>query len=151
MAVAYQFRCGSCLDEQDFEFDMGTAPRLVPCDECGGRMQQVIGAGVNIAPSALESKGAGVRDLASKDGALSADLTAYKRMRNRGLQPQKIDGARTLENEVGDNFDIEYKDRLVRAAPDEPYDSTKQRVREGMQEIRENPQSTEWLKKAASE
>jgi putative FmdB family regulatory protein len=147
----YEYRCGSCLDEQDFEFDMGTAPRLVPCDECGGRMQQVIGAGVNIAPSALESKGAGVRALESKDDALGADLTAYKRMRLRGLQPQKIDGAHLIENEMGDNFDVTYKDRLTKAAPDEPYESTKQRVREGMQEIRENPQSTEWLKKAASE
>lgn len=149
----YVFRCPSCHDEQDYDFDMGTAPRLLRCEEpaCGGTMQQVIGAGVNIAPSALESKGAGVREIRTKDEALDADLPAYKRMRMRGIQPQKIDGARLIENEIGDNFDVEYKERLIKAAPDEPYESTKQRVREGLQEAREHPDSADWLKKAAAE
>lgn len=148
--ASYLFRCSSCADEHDYDFDQGTAPRLVKCDECGGMMQLVIGAGVQIAPSALEGKGAGVRHILDKDSALDADLSSYKRMRDRGLQPQKIDGAHKVENEVGDQFDVTMKDRLVRAAPTEPYESTKQRVREGLQEAKEHPQSSDWLKSAAT-
>lgn len=104
-------------------------------------MQLVIGAGVNIAPSALEGKGAQVRHINTKDERLDADMPAYKRMRQRGLQPRQVDGARLVENEVQDNFDITHRHRLevVKAKNEikEPWESTKQRAQEGMQAAKE--------------
>jgi predicted nucleic acid-binding Zn ribbon protein len=134
----YLFRCSSCLDETEFEFPIGTARRLMGCNECGGRAQLVIGAGVQIAPSALEGKGAAVRASNGKDRELDKDMGSYKRMRGRGLQPSQIDGASKLENEVNDGFDIAYKQRLQavkkKHGMHEPWQATKERVQEGMQE-----------------
>lgn len=139
----YAFRCGSCRTETDLTFDIGTAPRLVTCEteRCGGTMQLLIGHGVQIAPSALESKGAAVRHILTKDDALESDMPAYKRMRQRGIQPRQIDGARFVENEVNDNFDVTYKQRLEivkeKHGISEPWESTRERAREGMEAAQE--------------
>lgn len=133
---SYDYRCFSCKDETERDYPIGTAPRLLGCEECGGRSQLVIGAGVQIAPSALEGKGAKVRQLNGKDRALRADMDSYKRMRYRGLQPERIDGASKIENEVNDSFDIVYKDRLTKVAPTEPWDSIKQRAQEGLEAVK---------------
>jgi len=137
----YVFRCGSCDAERDLDYPIGEQPRLVRCPvlKCGGTAQQVIGAGVQIAPSALETKGAAVRKTNEKDRALSADMTSYKRMRGRGLQPEHIDGASKVENECADSFDLTYKARLQgalkKAGVNEPWESTKARVQEGMESV----------------
>lgn len=132
---SYDFRCGSCKDVTERDYPIGTAPRLVGCKECGGRAQLVIGAGVQIAPSALEGKGAEVRRINGKDAVLRKDLDSYKRMRGHGLQPERIDGAAKLENEVGDSFDLTWKGRLEHLAPTEPWESIKQRAQEGMEAV----------------
>lgn len=130
----YMFRCGSCRTEVDLTWPIGEAPRLVVCDDCGGAALLVIGAGVQIAPSALEGKGANVRQIKSKDRALDGDMNAYKRMRKQGLQPEKIDGAASVENNVADGFDITWKERLSKVAPDEKWESVRRRAQEGLDE-----------------
>lgn len=129
----YEFACGSCKDRTERDFPIGTAPRLVVCEPCGGAALLVIGAGVQIAPSALEGKGANVREIKSKDRALDGDMGAYKRMRKRGLQPERIDGAAHVENTVADGFDIKYKERLSKVAPDEKWESVRARAIEGLE------------------
>lgn len=132
---AYVHRCGSCKTETDSVYPIGTAPRLRICTDCGGAAQLVIGAGVQIAPSALEGKGAEVRSINGKDATLRKDLDSYKRMRDLGLQPERIDGASKLEDKVGDNFDVTWKGRLEHLAPKEPWGSIKQRAQEGMEAV----------------
>lgn len=139
---SYEYRCGSCRNAYDHVFTIGEAPRILVCDDCGGITQLVIGAGVQIAPSALEGKGAKVRDALSKDATLDRDLDAYKRMRHRGLQPESINGSSRQENEVGDNFDLtlgaRLKKGLKRFGAKESYETTKRRVREGQQAAAES-------------
>lgn len=142
--TTYEYRCGSCRDETDRDFPMGDAPRLVRCESasCGGTMQQVIGRGVQIAVSALENKGAAVRHILTKDDQLDADMPAYKRMRQRGIQPKQIDGARFVENEVNDTFDVTYRPRLEAVKEKhgikEPWESTRERAREGLEAAKES-------------
>lgn len=127
----YSFRCGSCKDEQDHDYLIGTAPRIGGCQLCGGVTQLVIGAGVQIAPSALESKGAQVRTTNSKDKKLVKDRDAYQRMRQRGIQPDHVDGSARLEDKVGDTFDCTYGTRFAKLSKD-PWPVTKRRIQEGM-------------------
>jgi hypothetical protein len=104
----YVYRC-ECGIEHGREFTIGTAPRTETCI-CGETMNLVIGAGVNIAPSALEVKGAQARMTTEMEDRWQKDLPAYKRMRNRGLQPKGIDGSAELENNVDDQLDIHMRD-----------------------------------------
>jgi hypothetical protein len=126
----YVFRCGSCRDEVDYEFSMGKAPRILVCDDCGGIAQLVIGAGVQIGPLTAEAR--------TEQQKYDRDADAYKRMRDRGLQPDHIAGSHKMENEVGDQFDVTYKHRLQPAAPKEPWQSIRERVRDGMEAAKQD-------------
>lgn len=64
-----------------------------------------------------------------KEAALSADLAAYKRLRDDGLRPRGIDGCRELEGKVRDQFEID----LGRYVPP----SEQSRVEEGFGVCRE--------------
>lgn len=124
----YLYRCpeGHRIEQQ---FPIGTARRMLRCS-CGQPAKLLIGEGVNIAPSALETKGAQVRASNVTEARWNKDMPAYKRMRHRGMQPKMIDGCEKLENEVGDQFDIDYgrfyKDGV-----------TKERVLEGAEQAAE--------------
>lgn len=149
--ASYDFKCGSCTDVKERSFPIGEAPRIHACEFCGGIAQLVIGAQVQIAPSALETKGAAVRHTNLADKRLDSDRTAYKRMRDRGLQPKTVGGSSRLENEVGDNVDIEWQEKIQPLAPKEPWKVTKERVQEGIQLSNESTVSPaelgEWRKK----
>src|SRR5882724_10572789 len=106
---SYEYRCTKCRTEQDVPFEIGEAPRTQPCPRCGQTAHLVIGAGVQIAPSALETKGQNARDLVATEKRWDQDMPAYKRMRNRGLQPRGIDGAALLEDKVDDQRGIDYE------------------------------------------
>lgn len=142
----YDFKCGSCLIVDEKSFPIGEAPRILACQYCGGIAQLVIGSQVQIAPSALEGKGAEVRATNAKDFALDKDRYAYKRMRDRGLQPKTVGGSSRLENEVGDNVDIEWKPRL-KDVGEGSWESKKERVKEGMQLSKEAGFTTDDVKK----
>lgn len=103
----YEYRCddGHTLD---LERPIGTAQRMTKC-QCGKTAKLVIGAAVNIAPSALETRGARVREIESTEGRWSTDMAAYKRMRNKGMQPNQIDGSAALEDRAGDQLDIQWQ------------------------------------------
>ena len=133
---SYVFRCGSCKDEQDHDYTIGNAPRILICAHCGGVAQLVIGAGVQIAPSALETKGAHVRHTVRSDAQLFKDREAYQRMRRRGIQPDHVDGSARLEDSVGDTFDATYGTRFARLSKD-PWHVTKRRIQEGLAAVEE--------------
>lgn len=101
----YVYRCGTCGEEHDKQYPIGTALRITRC-HCGGTMRLRIGTGVNISAHALETKGGPVRDVDAREDRWHKDMPAYKRMRHRGLQPQAIDGSAALEDKVGDQFDV---------------------------------------------
>src|SRR5689334_9034185 len=104
---SYEYRCRDCLHSDGYEFSIGQAPRHLPC-RCGKTADLVIGAGVQIAPSALETKGAAARQAGEREKRWNADTDAYRRMRHKGMQPKGVDGAAALEDKVGDQIDVDY-------------------------------------------
>lgn len=125
----YVYRCP--VEGLDFDepHRIGEAPATTDCD-CGAIAELVIGAGVNIAPSALEVKGAQARMSADLEKQWDSDMPAYKRMRNRGLQPNSVDGAAALEDTVDDQLDIQMKNLT-------PPGMTRQGMRDAMIEGKE--------------
>lgn len=105
----YVYLCGSCQAELDKRVPIGTALRMTRCQHCGGTMRLRIGTGVHVSASALETKGGAVREVDEREGRWHKDMPAYKRMRHRGLQPEKIDGCAALEDKVDDQFDVTHQ------------------------------------------
>lgn len=148
MPTSYAYKCGSCSLEVEREAPMGEAPKIVRCPDCQGTAVQVLGRGLRIGAGALPTKRAGViRDL-DKESALSADMGAYKRMRERGIQPKQIDGASVVEDHVADTFDCEYGKFYGRA---KTRDEARERIRSGLNEASELAEESgnAWLKKNA--
>lgn len=127
----YSFRCSSCNRDTVAEYPMGESPRIIKC-ECGRPSRRVIGEGVYIAAAARPSTKPHVLDAVRRDRRLAADAPAYKRMRNRGLQPNSIDGCAQLEDKVGSQDEIDYS-RAIAVA--EKVGGGKQRVIEAVESL----------------
>lgn len=127
--ATYEYRCAECGRNAEQEWAIGSAPREGSC-YCGGSLRLVIGAGVQIAPSALENKGGEVRQIDATEKQWDKDMPAYKRMRDRGMQPRAIDGSARLEDRVEDQLDVNY-DALKSEGV------TRERVIEGTQQAAE--------------
>jgi hypothetical protein len=110
----YTYRCSTCGEETVDEMAIGTARRMKKC-ECGRPARLVIGEGVYIAAAARPNTHGNVIALNAREDRFEKDGPAYQRMRWRGLQPDHIDGAARLENEVGDQDDIDYA-RAIKVA-----------------------------------
>lgn len=82
-------------------YPMGTAPRELNCPQCKTPMKLVIGAGVQVAPMGRDG---------IKESDLSADLAAYREMRDDGMQPESPIGCAKLKHEVEDQFDVQHRD-----------------------------------------
>ena len=126
----YEYRCGSCEDTEDFWFKMGQAPRILTCDRCGGIAQLVIGAGVQIGPLTAEAR--------TDQQKYDREADAYKRLRDRGLQPEHVVGSSKVEDTCADAFDITYRHRLEPVAPKEKWSSIRERVRDGMEAAKQD-------------
>ncbi len=142
----FLYACGSCQLEIELERPMGEAPKILRCPDCGGTAQQVLGRGLHIGAGALPNKRAGLLRDIDKEAMLSEDMGAYKRMRDRGMQPKAIDGASVVEKTAGDNFDIEYGKFYGRA---KTRAEARERIRTGLGEMKELAEETgnDWLKK----
>jgi putative FmdB family regulatory protein len=108
---AYDYHCTACGDVVERLFDIGTAARITACD-CGGIALLMIGRQVNLSEKGFVSKGDRVREADGIEDRWSEDIPAYKRMRRAGLQPPSIDGAADLEETVGDQADIDFRNIL---------------------------------------
>lgn len=105
----YAYRCtfDRCTHANfDLPMPMGTAKPTVRCPD--GHLARRVYGDVQIAPSALETKGESVRTKIATENDWHKDHPAYRRMRRRGLQPKHVDGAARLEDTVGDQTDITY-------------------------------------------
>lgn len=104
----YAYECEPCGAQRDELHPIGEAPRASTCHVCGNATRLVIGAGVQIAPSALEGKGEQVRNSNATEARWQKDMPAYKRMRQKGMQPASVDGAAALEDRCTDQLDVDY-------------------------------------------
>lgn len=123
----YVYHCPECDDETLGEFPIGQALRSLPCGNCAANALLVIGRGVQIAPSALESKGAKSREDGAREQRWMRDIPAYQRMRAKGLWPKHVDGAAQVEDSVDNQFDIDYGHLASEGV-------TRERVREGKEQ-----------------
>ena len=88
----YDYKCKRCenVEEIIHGFDI---EHSFHCVECGKEMTKLI-SGVNIAPSAMPSRNSVIDLDATKkaEKAKDADMSAYKRLRESGVQPKSING-----------------------------------------------------------
>jgi hypothetical protein len=130
--ATYVWRCNTCGEEIDEQVPIGTARSMRKCD-CGGRMSKVLGVGMAIHSDATPNKKHGVRAANRREDKWAKTMPAYKRMRDRGLQPPNIDSAVNLENEVGDQMDINH--RQVIPTESKARDAVREQIGEVMETL----------------
>jgi hypothetical protein len=135
MAV-YIFQCKICRDEIEEAYPIGTARSMRRC-ACGGQMVKVLGRGMAIHSDALPNKLHGVHASNVREREWDKSMPAYKRMRDRGLQPPSIESATALENEVGDQTDINHRDIIPRDTKQR--ESMRRRIGETQEAIASHP------------
>lgn len=64
-------------------------------------------AGVSFGANSTTTRGAEVARINKTDKQWNADMPAYKRLRQQGLQPRSIDGASILEKHATERWQIE--------------------------------------------
>ena len=103
----YDYRCTQCgnVEEIIHGFNDGHS---FHCVTCGRAMSKLI-SGVNIAPSAMPSRNSVIDLDATKkaEKAKDADMSAYKRLRQSGLQPKTINGSAHLEKHAETKSEIQ--------------------------------------------
>ena len=93
----YDYRCTQCGNVEEIIHGFNDEHSF-HCVTCGRAMSKLI-SGVNIAPSATPSRNSVIDLEATKkaEKAKDADMSAYKRLRQSGLQPNSINGSAHLE------------------------------------------------------
>lgn len=76
--------------------------RCFKCREGTGCIKEV-----SFAPSAMPNRYPAVQPVLDKDRQWDADMPAYKRLRNDGIQPPRIDDSAALEAHATDQFEID--------------------------------------------
>ena len=103
----YDYKCKQCenIEEIIHGFNDGHS---FHCVTCGQAMTKLI-SGVNIAPSATPSRSSVIDLEATKkaDKAKDADMSAYKRLRESGVQPKSINGSAHLEKHAETKSEIQ--------------------------------------------
>ena len=103
----YDYKCKRCenVEEIIHGFDI---EHSFHCVECGKEMTKLI-SGVNIAPSAMPSRNSVIDLDATKkaEKAKDADMSAYKRLRESGVQPKSINGSAHLEKHAETKNEIQ--------------------------------------------
>ena len=103
----YDYKCKRCenVEEIIHGFDI---EHSFHCVECGKEMTKLI-SGVNIAPSAMPSRNSVIDLDATKkaEKAKDADMSAYKRLRESGVQPKYINGSSHLEKHAETKNEIQ--------------------------------------------
>lgn len=89
----YAFECQTCgevIREWQSIHDKPLARHAI----CGGRLKKILGP---VRTHGIGSAGAKTREVDGREGRWAKDMPAYKRFRDRGLQPPNIDGCDHLE------------------------------------------------------
>ena len=103
----YDYRCTQCDSVEEIIHGFNDEHSF-HCVYCGRAMIKLI-SGVNIAPSAMTSRNSVIDLEATKkaDKAKDADMSAYKRLRQNGLQPKSINGSAHLEKHAETKSEIQ--------------------------------------------
>ena len=103
----YDYKCKRCenVEEIIHGFDI---EHSFHCVKCGKEMIKLI-SGVNIASSAMPSRNSVIDLDATKkaEKAKDADMSAYKRLRESGVQPKSINGSSHLEKHAETKNEIQ--------------------------------------------
>tara|TARA_Y100001973_G_scaffold99195_1_gene158030 strand:+ start:74 stop:466 length:393 start_codon:yes stop_codon:yes gene_type:complete len=103
----YDYKCKVCNNVEEivhgFDYE-----HSFHCVDCGQSMTKLISS-VNIAPSAMPSRNSVIDLEATKraEKAKDADMSAYKRLRQSGLQPKSINGSAHLEKHAETKSEIQ--------------------------------------------
>ena len=103
----YDYRCTQCGNVEEIIHGFNDEHSF-HCVTCGRAMSKLI-SGVNIAPSAMPSRNSVIDLDATKkaEKAKDADMSAYKRLRQSGLQPKSINGSAHLEKHAETKSEIQ--------------------------------------------
>ncbi len=103
----YDYRCTQCGNVEEIIHGFNDEHSF-HCVTCGRAMTKLI-SGVNIAPSATPSRNSVIDLEATKkaEKAKDADMSAYKRLRQSGLQPKSINGSAHLEKHAETKSEIQ--------------------------------------------
>ena len=103
----YDYKCNRCDNVEEIIHGFNYEHSF-HCVYCGRAMIKLI-SGVNIAPSAMPSRNSVIDLEATKkaDKAKDADMSAYKRLRQNGLQPKSINGSAHLEKHAETKSEIQ--------------------------------------------
>ena len=102
----YDYRCKVCGAVEETMHGFDEDPEM-HCLECGAVMGRMMGMPY-VSPSAVPSRN-NVIDLAATKQAEKdkvADMDAYKRLRQNGVQPPSINGSAKLESRAEENFEV---------------------------------------------
>lgn len=120
----YVYRCPA-HGETETDYPIGEAPISVEC--CERAAMRVLGVGIHIGADALPNKRHRVRDVERTERRWAADLPAFKRMVDAGLEPHSTEGAAAAEAKLGergaDQFALDHEARLDRASRAQVEDS----------------------------
>ena len=103
----YDYRCTQCDSVEEIIHGFNDEHSF-HCVYCGRAMIKLI-SGVNIAPSAMPSRNSVIDLEATKkaEKAKDADMSAYKRLRQSGVQPKSINGSAHLEKHAETKNEIQ--------------------------------------------
>lgn len=93
--------------------------RCFKCTEGTGCIRSV-----SFAPSSMPNRFPQAKTVVDRDGRWDADMPAYRRLRDNGVQPKQIDGCAELETRATEQFEVE----MGTIVPD----YAKSRVKEGL-------------------
>ena len=102
----YDYRCKVCGEVEETVHGFDEDPEM-HCLECGALMGRMMGMPY-VSPSAVPSRN-NVIDLAATKQAEKdkvADMDAYKRLRQNGVQPPSINGAARLEAKAEEKHEV---------------------------------------------
>ena len=103
----YDYKCTQCGNVEEIIHGFNDEHSF-HCVTCGRAMSKLI-SGVNIAPSAMPSRNSVIDLDATKkaEKAKDADMSAYKRLRQSGVQPKTINGSAHLEKHAETKSEIQ--------------------------------------------
>ena len=107
----YSYRCANCYTIWDV-FHKFSETHDEPCENCEGELAKYYGS-IQVAAAACPTRGAmhdskliDLEATRQNEKNKEADLAAYKRLRQEGLQPPSTFGAAKLESEAGTKWEV---------------------------------------------
>lgn len=111
----YLYRCGDDHEHEVWRSIHVRTPRITKCPDCGRTARLTMTSDAIAAPASADRRES-VRDIDAREKRWDTDLPAYKRMRDEGLHPRSVDGARALEQGAAHPLEVEMGRRLGKPA-----------------------------------